>query len=47
VAPTGKKVAFTGLCIARVKNNQIVEAWNNFDFLSMYQQVGAVPASFA
>ena len=47
VAPTGKKVAFTGLCIARVKDNQIVEAWNNFDFLSMYQQVGAVPASFA
>jgi len=47
LAPTGKKVAFTGVCIARVKDNQIVEAWNNFDFLSMYQQVGAVPASFA
>ena len=47
LAPTGKKVAFSGVCIARVKDNQIVEAWNNFDFLSMYQQVGAVPASFA
>jgi len=39
-APSGKPVTFTGMCIARVENKQIVEAWNNFDFLTMYQQLG-------
>ena len=31
---------FTGMCIVRVENGKIVEGWNNFDFLSMYQQLG-------
>jgi predicted ester cyclase len=33
-------VTFSGMTFLRVKNNKIVEAWNNFDFLSMYQQLG-------
>ena len=33
-------VNFSGMTFIRVKNNKIVEAWNNFDFLSMYQQLG-------
>ena len=33
-------VEFTGMTFMQVKNNKIVEAWNNFDFLSMYQQLG-------
>lgn len=33
-------VNFTGMTFIRVKNNKIVESWNNFDFLSMYQQLG-------
>jgi len=33
-------VAFTGMTFLRIKGNKIVEAWNNFDFLSMYQQLG-------
>jgi steroid delta-isomerase-like uncharacterized protein len=39
-APTGKTAHFTGMCIARVKDGKIAEGWNNFDFLSMYQQLG-------
>ena len=39
---TGQQVEFGGICIVRVSQGQIVEAWNNFDFMSMYQQLGAL-----
>ena len=39
-APTNRSARFTGMCIVRVENGKIVEGWNNFDFLSMYQQLG-------
>lgn len=39
---TGEMVDFTGISIARVRDGRIVEAWNCFDFLSMYQQIGWV-----
>jgi predicted ester cyclase len=26
----------------RIKDGKIVEAWNNFDFMSMFQQLGAI-----
>jgi predicted ester cyclase len=42
VAPTIQPVEFTGLCIVKVKNGKIVEAWNEFDFMKMYSQVGAL-----
>ena len=45
-AATNRAVEFTGLCIARCRAGQIVEAWNNFDFLAMYQQLGVAPAQF-
>jgi len=35
-------VEFTGMVIVRVKNGKIAEAWNNFDFMKMYQQIGAI-----
>ena len=41
-AATDRPVAFEGMCIVRVRDGQIVEAWNNFDFLTMYRQLGAV-----
>ena len=37
---SNKDVAFTGICMARIENGKIAEAWNNFDFLEMYQQLG-------
>lgn len=41
-APTGNPVEFTGTTICRVRDGRIVEAWNCFDFLTMYQQIGWV-----
>lgn len=40
VDANGKKVNFTGMTFIQIRNGKIVEAWNNFDFLSMYQQLG-------
>jgi steroid delta-isomerase-like uncharacterized protein len=40
-AATDKAVTFTGICIVRVLNGQIVEAWNNFDFGGMHSQLQA------
>jgi predicted ester cyclase len=40
--PTDRPVDFWGMTIARVSGGQIVEAWNSFDFLTLYQQVGWV-----
>ncbi|HEX8284862.1 MAG TPA: ester cyclase [Pyrinomonadaceae bacterium] len=39
---TQKPVEFTGMTFARVRGGKIVEAWNNFDFMTMYQQLGAL-----
>ena len=41
--PTGKATEFWGMVIVRVRDGQIVEGWNNFDFLSLYQQMGLLP----
>ncbi|MEK6320817.1 MAG: ester cyclase [Acidobacteriota bacterium] len=41
LAPTQHSVEFTGICITRIKDGKIVEAWNNFDFMSMFQQIDA------
>lgn len=35
-------VDFTGITIVRIKDGKIVEAWNNFDFMNLYRQVGAI-----
>lgn len=42
-APTGKSVDFSGMTIVRVRDGKIIEAWNNFDFLSFYQQIDMLP----
>lgn len=39
-APTGRPVDFTGVTITRVRDGRLVEGWNVFDFLTMYQQIG-------
>lgn len=41
-AATSRPVEFTGMTFARVRGGKIVEAWNNFDFMSMFQQLGAL-----
>lgn len=42
VAPCNQQVEFTGMTIVEVKDGKITEAWNNFDFMEMYKQVGAL-----
>ena len=42
--PTNRPVEFTGVTIARVRDGLLMEGWNVFDFLTMYQQIGWVPA---
>lgn len=48
-AATGKNVSFSGICMVRIQNDQIAEAWNQYDFLNLYQQIGLklVPADVA
>lgn len=41
-AATQAPVEFTGITIVRIHNGKIVEAWNNFDFMTMYKQVGHI-----
>ena len=41
---THKPVDFWGITIGRVHDGRIVEGWNTFDFLTMYQQMGWVKA---
>ena len=37
---TQSPVEFTGMTFVRIDNGKIVEAWNNFDFMTMHKQVG-------
>ena len=41
VPATGKHVTVTGMSIARLQNGKMVEGWNNWDMLSLMQQIGA------
>ena len=38
----GKNFQFSGVSIAIVKNDQIQEAWNHWDFLGLYMQMGVI-----
>jgi len=39
---TDSPVEFTGITIVRIDNGKIVEAWNNFDFMTLHRQVGLI-----
>ena len=43
VAPSNKKITLGITEIFRVENGQLVEAWDQFDQLSLMQQIGAIP----
>ena len=38
-AATQRPVEFTGMCWVRVRDGQLVEGWNNFDFSTMSAQL--------
>jgi predicted ester cyclase len=44
IAATQRSIDFWGMGIARIRGGQVVEAWNCFDFMSLYQQIGLLPA---
>jgi predicted ester cyclase len=39
MAPTGRAVRFTGMTLVVIREGKIVEAWNNFDFAAMFEQL--------
>lgn len=41
-AATQKPIEYTGMAMSRIKDGKIVEAWNSFDFLTLFQQIGLV-----
>jgi steroid delta-isomerase-like uncharacterized protein len=42
---SNRPVALTGMCLAKIANGKIVEAWDNWDKLAMLQQIGVIPAA--
>ena len=45
IPPTGKKIHVTGVRIAVFENGRVIEAWNHFDYLAVYRQLGLLPRS--
>ena len=43
IAPTGKDVVFTGICIFRIADDKIAEIWTEYDVLGLMQQLGVIP----
>lgn len=41
-AATNKPIEFSGMTMVKVKDGKIIEAWNHFDFMNLYQQLDAV-----
>lgn len=42
LAATNADVEISGIAIIRVRDGKIAEAWNNFDFLKLNQQLGVL-----
>jgi len=43
IAPTGKQITLSGLCLDRIVKGKIVEEWDEWDCLSMMRQLGMAP----
>ena len=43
-AATGKRIVMNGIDILRIDGGHIVEAWSLWDGLSVYEQLGVLPA---
>jgi steroid delta-isomerase-like uncharacterized protein len=44
---TQRPVAISGMFMCRIKDSRIVEAWNNVDMMSLFQQIGSMPQAAA
>ncbi len=45
ISVDGNKVHFNGITSGKFANEKLVEVWNVFDFLKMYQQMGHILVS--
>ncbi len=43
IAPTGKRVSMTGAILDRFKGDKLIETWEVYDRLDLYQQLGIIP----
>ncbi len=43
IPPTGKQVTLSGISIHRIVGGRITETWNNYDALTMLEQLGFLP----
>ncbi len=41
IAPTGKPILVTGIAIWHIVDGKVVERWENWDTLGLFQQIGA------
>ena len=46
LAATNQPVDFSGMIMVRLRDGKIVEAWNEFNFMDMYSQVGVLNLNF-
>ncbi len=44
VAPTGRRVSFTGTAVFTIDHDRVVEDRTTVDLLSLFHQIGAIPA---
>ena len=47
IAPTGRRVVYTGIAIFRIAGSKIADGWVLGDILSLMQQIGAIPPAGA
>lgn len=40
--PSNKSIRISGMALGHWRNGQLVEGWNNFDLLSLFEQIGLV-----
>ena len=45
IPPNGKEIEFTGVSVYRFQQGQIVEIWEYYDKLGLYQQIGLIPTT--
>ncbi|MBS1794085.1 MAG: ester cyclase [Acidobacteria bacterium] len=42
IAPTGRRIEFTGIGMCIYEDGKFVEVWNEYDFMKMYSQLGVL-----
>lgn len=43
IPATNRQVTISGISIVRIRDGQIIEAWNNWDIHGLMQQIGTTP----